>query len=192
MAPKKQPDRRLWTSLHWRLDGPELVQLESGDWFPKRLMAAGHYDDGPSVALYFLVEEGRAVLYEVNFGGPPPSNPRLARRPLVTPSLVHGLPLGHIIDWTIDEIVKITARERAGTFLTVPEVLALRERTASLRGRPVSDETLQQVAVIVKNHDDFDYRLEVAKQLHVSDRTASRWISLARGRGFLPEEGEKA
>jgi hypothetical protein len=127
----------------------------------------------------------------VNIGGPPPNNPQLAHRPLVTPSLVHGLPLGHIVAWTIDQIVEITARDDVCTFLTVPEVLALRERTASLRGRPVGDETLHQVAVIVKNHDNFDYRLEVVKQLHVSERTASRWISLARSRGFLDKEASK-
>jgi len=112
MAPKK-PDKGLWSSLAYRLDGPELVRLVTGAWFPERLMAWAVYDDGPSVAMYFLVEEGRVVLYGVNIGGRP-QRPRRAHRPLVTPSLVHGLPLGHIVEWTKEQIAEMTERDVKG------------------------------------------------------------------------------
>jgi|GEM_PF-4876400 len=58
---------------------------------------------------------------------------------------------------------------------------------ASQRGRLVSDEDLRKVAEIVVGND-YDPRKEVVRQLHLSDRTTSRWIAEARRKGFLTKE----
>lgn len=56
--------------------------------------------------------------------------------------------------------------------------------------RPPTDELLHQVANIVRNNP-FNPRKEVASQLHMSERTASRRIAEAKARGFLADDIEE-
>jgi transposase len=49
---------------------------------------------------------------------------------------------------------------------------------------------LRRVAEIVRANA-FDYCKQINEELHVSLRTASRWVAVAKDRGFLDEETSK-
>lgn len=121
------------------------------------------------------------------------------RRPggsAVTASFIHGLPVGDLfdqlvayLDWGADLMQK--GYDDPNVVHLMPkddERQAMGARAvASQRGRLVSDEDLRKVAEIVVGND-YDPRKEVVRQLHLSDRTASRWIAEARRKGFLTKE----
>ena len=134
----------------------------------------------------------------------------------ITPSRVRDICLGAIIDQVRASIVRAynTGRQRtehgerpsktggvpfdslglmrhmyADNYGIIEELHAP-EGPMSRRGRPVSDEDLRRVADVVEANP-YDRRMQVAHQLHVSPRTASRWIAEAKRRGFIEERANK-
>jgi len=122
----------------------------------------------------------------------------------VTPSRLHDLRLGLILDQVVASVAMTFDLVRRGRYQAkaddaglalVRELkrvaptklvgrLVVDEEPARRRGRPVSDEELRRVAEIVEAND-YDPRKEVMRTLHVSGRTASRWIAAAKDRGFV-------
>lgn len=109
----------------------------------------------------------------------------------LTPTMLHHLNFSKIFD---------TAVEQAG-FMAIGLKNPLRDKEAWLHAadqakalarkrQPFSDDLLAQVAKIVKRNP-YDPRKEVAATLHMSDRTASRWIAEARRRGLLDEQDDE-
>lgn len=202
MPRKREADESQWLALR-RIppEGFTAVLLESGAWFPERLDTYGRYANGPYMRLIFEVEAGRPVLRSLIFGDAASEAARDDGPPL-TASVVHDLPLGQIVQWTIEANVRGTeamrradearAANRPHQFLTQAESddLTRRARAVSVRGRPVGDETLRRVAEIVRANA-FDYCKQINEELHVSLRTASRWVAVAKDRGFLDEETSK-
>ena len=135
------------------------------------------------------VEDGRPVMTHFTVGRRPGGS-------AVTASFIHGLPVGDLfdqlvayLDWGADLMQK--GYDDPNVVHLMPkddERQAMGARAvASQRGRLVSDEDLRKVAEIVVGND-YDPRKEVVRQLHLSDRTASRWIAEARRKGFLTKE----
>ena len=77
---------------------------------------------------------------------------------------------------------------RPHVFLTPEESdQARRGAAGSRRGRPVSEKDLRKVGRIVAAND-YDFRQQVRTELNVSERTASRYIALAKERGYDKED----
>jgi hypothetical protein len=172
-------------------EGP-LVQLSNGTSFPSQLTVGVEVGDGQLLTLTLQVEGGRPVLTRCLVERAPEAVPLSA-------SALHDLPLGEIVDRVVESIGAFTymrAQQGAqeGEFAWSDFWRAGAGASSSLRGRPVGDEALAVVAEIVQANT-FNPRKEISKRLHVSARTASRWIRLAQDRGLIPvapkETGDK-
>jgi hypothetical protein len=196
MAPRRFDSAKL--TVGWTLpESVDFEELNTGVLFPQDLLVMANYDGGPSLQLLLAVEDGQAIVSSLTISRSVPDCPPDC--PPISATMVHELPLGRIID----EVIARTATGflalyrahqaalagRPHQFLTPDEVAATREgaRRGSRRGRPVSDEDLRDVAAIVRTNS-YDPRVQVVTDLHVSKRTASRWIAEARSRGFVTEE----
>ncbi len=174
----------------------EFDELSTGVLFPQNLLVMAQYADGPNLQLLLGVEDGQAIVSSLTISRNVPDNPPDC--PPISASMVHDLPLGKIID----EVIARTATgflalyrahqaaqaRRPHQFLTPEEADTARAGAlTSRRGRPVSNEALRAVAEIVRTNS-YDPRLQVQRELHVSQRTASRWIAEARSRRLITEE----
>jgi hypothetical protein len=172
------------------------VELPNGTAFPEWASVGALMAKGPMIDLTINIQEGRPVISGVSiYQG---AEDRLE----ITASLVHDLPLGRIFDLAVSAVAasvlklqRSTPRERL--YHPLPEWLpstvsaddvADAVRLVSRRGRPVADDDLHRVAAIVRRNS-YDPRKQVARELHLADRTASRWIAEARRRGILTEGG---
>lgn len=184
----------------WPVPPPDefyFTELRTGSLFPVRIEnVTCRYRSGPLLTLTLGAEDGVAKVFDLKI------TPDEEGGPGVTGSMVHDLPIGQIIDSVIGRcavfavgMVRLNneaAEGRPHEFLPRDEVSsATQGAIRSRRGRPVSDSDLRRTAEIVSNYDDYDYRQEVRRQLHLTERTASRYISLARKRGFLIDDPAK-
>ena len=176
--------------------GPELSEnvayttLEDGTPFPVRAELRGRYKNGPLLHWTVGVHDGKAVVFAMKIEAEGHLDFAL------TGSMVHDLPAGQIMNQVLArtatgtvalvKLAKASAEGKPYEYLTPDELGGAKQGALGhRRGRPVKDEALARVAQIVKDYDDYDRRKEVARQLHVSDRTASRYIKLAQDRGLL-------
>lgn len=188
MAPKRFDKTKLkvWWGLGPLHKSLELAELRSGGVFPKDFLVLAQYEDGPVLQLLLGVRDGQAAVKNLAVSTESPDGLP------ITASMVHDLPLGQMFDEAIGQAaVAATALASPQLFVTLEEATAARaEALASRRGRPVSEENLLKVAAIVRANT-YDPRQEVRRELHVSERTASRWIAEARSRGLVTEEENK-
>ena len=148
------------------------VELADGTQFPQWCDFGAIIDNGPSISLRVIVEDGRPILdtfFVARQNG--------ATGPL-TASAIHSIP----VDKLFREAVPQIARFVAG-------LDGRREGAApALRGRRITDDLLKQVADVVRTDPLNEPNKAVQRHLHCSSRTASRWIGAARDRGFLKDE----
>jgi hypothetical protein len=169
--------------------GP-LVDLANGAPFPSTLVARCKINDDRLLALTFKVEDGRPVVTRCLVEGVPSGAPLSA-------SVLHELQLGEIVDRIVATVgafayMDVGSEGRDEATFAWPDVFRAGARaTSSLRGRPVPDNALAKVAEIV-GRNDFNPRKQIRDELHVSERTASRWIAIARERGLLPAKGQRS
>ncbi len=179
-----KPDNPLTTFVVHDLDSP-LVELVTGVQFPGRTLVEAHGADGLLIEVLLEVEDRRPVVSRVTVGRSE------GGAPLDAASL--GLPLGRIFDQVIAQVAATVARSQAsakvpfGTMFQWPSDTGARAVAARRRHQPASDTELKQVAQIVRSNK-YDPRKQVARELPVSERTASRWIAEARRRGLITEE----
>lgn len=105
-------------------------------------------------------------------------------------SYLHDLPVARLTEIAVHAVAASFADPRAGAWRGDPEQAA----AAALRARrrhAMTDELLKDVAQIVRSHPDAP-TAAVQDLMHVSYRTAGRWVAEARGRGFLPPVSRKA
>jgi hypothetical protein len=160
--------------------------------FPLEVTVTARYGNGPILRIELGFEDGRPVVssfaVEREEGGPP-----------ISASMVDELPIGSIFDEVIGRLAttglamfrahNAASEGRPRVFLTPEEAEAART-SVGRRGRPVEDDQLRLVAEIVQANP-YAPRPEIRDRLHVSERTASRWIKEARRRGLLEaKEGE--
>lgn len=181
---------RLLVSWQEPPGGVYLAPLHGGDaMFPINVKVTARYENGPLMEMATGVDDGRPVITQFGLtsaeGGPP-----------ISASMIDALPLGAIFDQVVEVLatsglaffraVGAAKDGRAHIFLSDEE----RERAAnaaSRRGRPVSDQILRRVADIVRANP-YSPRADIRAEIAVSERTASRWISEAKRRGFLDDE----
>lgn len=189
---KFDPSRLMVLSERRSLEPVAYTTLEDGTPFPVRAELRGRYKNGPLLHWTIGVRDGKAVMFDMKFE----ADPLMDAPSGLTGSMVHDMPVGQIIESVIGRTGPATLAEirwneaaaegRPHEYLTPEEAAAARRgAVGARRGRPVSDAVLQRVAEIVKNYDDYDFRKEVAEQMHISDRTASRYIKLAQERKLL-------
>lgn len=168
------------------------MELENGTLFPAKVEVAGRYADGPLLEMTLGAKNGRPIVFDLKIIPDGEDNAG------VTGSMVHEIPVGHIIDQVIENagpgtlaLFRWDQARMAGRpheFLTPEEAEAARRGAAgSRRGRPVSEKDLRKVGRIVAAND-YDFRQQVRTELNVSERTASRYIALAKERGYDKEE----
>jgi hypothetical protein len=177
----------------WEQQDLDVVELGNGTLFLSELQVfARIHGTDEIVTLWLEVRDGRPIVTALMVAGAPDVG--------VSVSAVHDLPLGAILDEVIARVGASTlalvrahqaaVAGRPHQFLSPEEASRARRGAAvSLRGKPVRDEDLRLVAEIVRS-SEYAPRKRVAEQLHLSDRTASRWIATAKDRGYLDEEGD--
>jgi hypothetical protein len=165
-----------------------VVLLANGSPFPSSVTYRTAIEDGPAITMTATVENGRPVM----------ANFQVERRtggPAVTASYIHTLPVGELFDQLVAQVGWGTAlfqlgHDEPGVVHPMPtdaeRQAAGARAVSSQRGRPVSDDDLRKVAEIVRDND-FDPRQQIVRELHLSQRTASRWIAEARRRGLIEE-----
>lgn len=183
------------------LEWEYLKPLADGTYFPQRSRVAATYPDGLVLDLELRLRGGPPAAWE----GPVIELVRVYFRGLpegaqITPALFHEIRLGHAFGLCVEAVARaasiLKSRPRVDSPLTsgrlsfpVPLEAESREGV-SRRGRPVGDKELREVAKIVA-WTEYAPRNQVQKQLHVSARTASRWIKAAHEKGFVAEEQQK-
>lgn len=168
--------------------GP-MTELWNGTPFPAWLTVRLEVDEGVLALLRFEVEAGRPELTRCAVD-------RVPGAPPLKPSVLHELPFGEIVERVVRDMGQFAHLAQRG----FPEEMSFAEMyefaqaggraSSSLRGRPVADSDLDLVAEILQKNS-FSPRKEVSRRLHVSERTASRWIKLARERALSSGENEK-
>jgi hypothetical protein len=119
----------------------------------------------------------------------------------ITTTELHSLPLGTFVKLAIQALVvpewlttlRDNAMERATEvddefmFSELHRLDGMQSTiTSARRGRPVSDEVLRRVAEIHSSDTSGAPTQAVRNALNVSGRTAARYVSMARKRGFVP------
>lgn len=168
--------------------GP-MTELWNGAPFPAWLTVRLEAADGVLAVLRFEVEDGRPELTRCAVDRTPGAPP-------LKPSVLHELPFGEIVERVVREVGQFAHLAQRGfpdemSFAEMHEFAQAAGRaSSSLRGRPVAAGDLDTVAQILQKNS-FSPRKEVSERLHVSERTASRWIKLARERALSSGEDEK-
>lgn len=163
----------------------ELTQLADGTPFPASVsLTFLRIGLTPILDLTLEVREGRPVLTRFAF---------LSRGPgaaPLTPTDIHDTNVGEIVDHVIRQVAATAALQEQGVILPSEGDAEAAEAAADLaRGRRgPSERQLKMTAAIWRENKDYDPRKQVAQMLYVSERTASRWIALAKERGYITEE----
>jgi hypothetical protein len=159
-------DTRVTVLLDRQHFGP-LVTLSDGASFPKWVEAWAKVD-GTAVTLWLAVHEGRPVLRRLAVQHSDDS-PLLA-------STVHGLPVEAIVRQAIADIGDLLQR------------VGVNSSPIASRHRRITDALLREVADAVRNDPLGMPNQAVQRAIPCSSRTASRYITAARQRGFLESE----
>jgi hypothetical protein len=171
--------------------GP-FFELAGGVLFPEALDVAAKPkgSEGPYVKLHLVVDAGSVVCDSLEFKRAPGGAP-------IDTSLVRSISVSELVDQAVvwqsanaRAIVDIEGGVRGpdGQYMfsrdeahdTVNAALALR------RQRSVNDELLREVAEVYHEDTTGAPTAAVEEHFHVSNRTATRWVKLARQRALIP------
>jgi hypothetical protein len=144
--------------------------------------------DEPLVELDLIVDDGVPVVDEI----------RIVRRrgsASLTITALKTLPITALVDEAWQRMAmtvrpspdgKVMIAEPVDLFGTSEQPVRVRRR----RQTPMTDSFLREVARVYRDALEQPAPMQsTAERLHASYRTASRWVKLARDRGFI-EEGE--
>ena len=152
------------------------VDLVDGSRFPRSVEAWATVNGTP-VTIWLVVEDGRPVLTRVHIGRPRGATGKLKA------ATIHALPVDAVVRRVVEDVgllmVRLDGDEGSGA-------TALRSHGR----RIVTDDLLAQVAAAVKGDPLGMPNQAVQRAIPCSSRTASRYITAARNRGFL-DEGSK-
>lgn len=163
----------------------ELTELADGTPFPAFFNCTViPHGLKPLMQLTLEVRDGRAVLTRFAFLDRGPEGPEL------TATSIHDANVGEIVKDVIRRVAETASLQDRGVILPGEDDAQAGEAAADLaRGRRgPSERQLKLTAAIWRENKDYDPRKQVASGLYVSERTASRWIALARERGYITEE----
>jgi hypothetical protein len=173
----------------------KMTPLDSGFLFPSPIAVWVAPPGCPAVDVVLAVEHGEVVVTQVVVS-------RADNARTLDASALKSVPIRKIIDEAKRRVGMYAAigqefanprRSEGYLWMIAPgdETFGLRPGTLGghRRGVPVTDAELQRVAEIVRS-TKYAHRAKVADELHLSLRTASRWIAEARRRGFLNEEND--
>jgi hypothetical protein len=151
-----------------------LVPLSDGTLFPERITSSViQMGFNPPICEVTLeVRDGRPVM--TRFAVTRTSGAEL------TPSFIHDLNVGEIRDSLVRTITDVAKGNPHASLLAQGDS-ADGDRAAALarRRRPADAAEMAQVANIIRSNS-YDPRKQVARDLHVSERTASRLIEKAK------------
>ncbi len=171
--------------------GP-LTRLGGGQPFPSwALVSVLPSGSDPMVTLRLAVREGQPVATEVTLF--------VTGEGAVTKSDLRDLPLKEIIDRAVEKLASMglaqtleaERRWAPGMDLPTDEETSVRRDAMALahQRRPITDALLHQVANIYRINETGAPTKAVADMLYTSHRNATRWVAIARERGFLPPYG---
>lgn len=185
MAEKKIPERGIPVDLHLDARASEPVQVTEGVWLPPEAEVVVYLkDDGLAVTLGLVLEDGAMMVDSVRVK-------RWAGTPPVTSSILRRLDLPQIVEYVVS-VLQETATARANT----REPASVIGRTdVPINRRPyrrMTDEHLREVAgywreARAAGKSTVAY---VAEQMFTGERNASRWITEAKRRGLITEDGQ--
>ncbi len=140
-------------------------------------------DGGRRLTLSLRVIDGRPALVGLSVG---PFAPTIVRE--WTARDIHELPTDTLVDDAAAYIAANVADQRYEGHgdPDAEGVAAVRVRR---QRHPMTDDLLREVASVVTADRRGEPRRAVRNHFHTSERTASRWIALAKERGFMKEEG---
>jgi hypothetical protein len=167
------------------------VELTDGSKFPRSVQAWATVDDTP-MTLELVVENGRPVLTTLSIAR------RSGAKGALKASTVHEVPVDQVVRQTVEQVGRLMARlERFsdipwGGDLPPEAWDQMPDALRSYGRRVVDDELLRQVATVVLSDPLGMPNQAVKQQLHTSARNASRWITAARKRGFIPANDKGA
>jgi len=182
-----------WIELNWNrvTPNPEPEDPNAFKWDQRPKIEERFV--GPSVWLRLAVHNGRPEVDEL----------KLTRRvadPEITATTLSEIPLREIADATTEEIARLI-----WTFTQlVPGERNLSRNTSALdavdragasalatrRRRIVTNELLEEVARVYQSDTVGAPTKAVKEHFFVSHRTATRYVSMAVDRGFLPRQGK--
>ncbi len=173
-------------------EGP-FFELAGGVLFPEAVDIAAKPKgrDGPYVKLRLEIDAGNVVCSSLEIKRVPGGGP-------VDTSTVHGIPIKPLVDAAVvwesanaRAIVDIEGGVRGadGKYLFNRDDTHDTEKNARAlrRQRSVTDELLREVADVYLADTFGAPTLAVEDHFNTSNRTATRWVKLARQRGFLPK-----
>jgi hypothetical protein len=168
----------------------DFVRLPSRSAFPQEVTVGLEVLGAPEIRVRMTLQvvAGEPQLVDLAFSGSP-----------ITSSIVREIPIDNIVSAAIRKVQHIvdaleSPRKRRYDFEFGNVVAKVKsERSSGVEGLPnvisrsgleVSDQNLLRVAEIVRTNLR-NPRQQVAADLHLSGRTASRWIAAARKRGLI-------
>jgi len=146
---------------------------------------------GPAVRLRIVLHDGRPEVDEV-------AVVRRPEDPEITSTLLAEIRLAEIVNYCVERLgwlaylprfihPSATDEERSDA----AQAAAGQSAIASRRRRMVTDALLRDVALIYASDATGAPTKAVSDQLFTSHRNATRWVALARKRGFLAPFGEE-
>ena len=163
----------------------ELTELADGTPFPPAIsVTIVRIGLVPIIELSLEVRDGRPVMTRFAYVTRGPEGPPL------TASEIHDTNVSEVFDSTVMHLAATASVQGQGAILPSEGDAEAGEAAADLaRGRRgPSERQLRMTAAIWRENKDYDPRKQVASGLYVSERTASRWIALAKERGYITEE----
>ncbi len=165
-------------------DPTELTELADGTPFPASIsVSIVRIGLVPIIEMSLEVRDGRPVMTRFAYVTRGPKGPPL------TASEIHDTKVSEIFESTVLHLAATAGAQDQG--LILPDDLDKEAGQAAVdlaRGRRGPSDRQLELAAAIARANKYDPRKEVANQLYVSERTASRWIAIAKERGYRTEE----
>lgn len=162
----------------------EMTELADGTPFPRYFTCAVVPRGlAPLMQLTLEVRQGRPVLTRFTFLDRGPEGPELSA------SAIHETKVGDIVQNVIERVGETASLQERGVILPGEGNPEAGQRASDLaRGRRGPSESQLQQTANIWRENTYDPRKQVAEMLDVSPRTASRFIALAKERGYITTE----
>jgi hypothetical protein len=147
---------------------------------------------GPTVQIEIVLHDGRPEIDEIKVS-------RRAGEPEITATALRDIPLKRIVESGVRQMELFARRMWADTSPDSPGPVGqeshpywapVTESVELRRRRTVTDELLREVARVYESDTTGAPTKAVSDRFPTSHRNATRYVALARERGFLPPYGE--